>query len=95
MIGELVIHYDDDTYRKHIPVWVDTDEMAAEILDDGNGEYWEPEEPIGNDWGDESFEEIVTDDETWPAVWDYDDDGISHMECEYGIGNFIVMISPE
>lgn len=92
MIGELVIHYDNDAYRRHVPVWVELNSMQAEILDDGVGEYWEPDAPIGEDW-DESWEAIDVDGKTYPAVCDWDVEGISYMEENYGAGEYIVIAS--
>lgn len=90
--GEYIVHYDDDQYEHHIPCYVDLDNMTASFPDDDSGEYWEPEAPIGNDWDDDSFEEVEFEDEVYPAVQDGDDDGWEHMVDAYGEGNFIRVV---
>lgn len=95
MIAEYVIHYNDNQYRKHIPVWFDEENMQAEFLDDGVGEYWEPEEPIGHDWDEDSFEEVVTDEVAYPAVQSWDLEGIEHMDEMYGEDAYVLVNVPE
>lgn len=88
--GEYLIHFDDDTFIQHFPASIDLDTMEAQVEDTGS--YWEPDEPIGEGWGDSSWEEIVTDDgDAFPAVNGTDDDGIMHMEDSYGVNEFIVV----
>lgn len=90
MRGELVEHYDNDTYRYHVPVEVSLDKMSAVWLDDPDGRYWEPSESVVNVL-DDSWEAIEVGGETYPAVYDWDLDGIEQMEETYGEGGFIVV----
>lgn len=85
--GMLVTHYGDDEYQTSIPVKVSIEEMSALIF----GEYRDDSDACYE--FSSSWTEIVADGQEFPAVFEYDQDGIWEMERKYGTGNYITVFS--
>lgn len=90
MQGELIYHYNDDEYRRHVPVELDFDEMTATVLDE-NDSWWEPESMTCDP--QDSWLEVIDGSygDSFSAVEEWDTDGIDHMRGEYGDDGFFVV----